>query len=1660
MRNKLLSVLLILAISASALWIGSPWGTVKASADTFKGGFSVTPSTYDDSGIALDTDFFLTSQVPVTLDYLKENLSIRGQAAPEISALPDGRFLVKPSEKLVKNSLYVIDIRTPDGQTVSFAFQTPRELAVVGSLPQDMSTGVPVDTGIELYFTYQDVEDIGKFFEITPKVEGRFEEHGYARSFVPKKLEPGTVYTVTVKKGLKAAGGTQVLAEDYTFSFETAQDSTQTADPYPGTLGIGDIWFDFSTRESPVIPFYLYQPGLTDHQKVDVKAAVYRFPDENALIKAIREREKVPSWAYYSYSKVKTDVSSLEKVMEFTESFNKDALGTQYMMLPESLPHGFYLIELSSGDLWAQAFIQSSDTSAFFIEDKNSGLFWVNNLITGKATASATIEDLATGKTAKTDSQGLARLEGTSAGKDPARMDFYRITTANGLVTLLNTGYIYNPYNGDSPSLYWRYLQTDRTLYKPDDLVHFWGFVKSRVDNTSPDKITIELSEGGYFRPVYDSFVRSFLPFIMEKPLETLTLDVKDGFFSGELQLPILDPGSYNLAVKSGDTVLASSYIQVENYVKPSYQLTITSDKKAVFAGEKITFTIKASFFNGTPVSNVPVRYTIDGYRVNQSGEGITDRNGVLTVEYIPQYVQGMQGGNYFGISASTTLPEIGEIYQYYNFRVFANHAELVTSGEIRDGTASVSITAHQVELDTLNDEDPSNDKHLGRIIPGHTAEVQVYHITWDKVEIGEDYDFINKVVRKRYEYRERKTPVTHKTLTTDANGQARFTFPVDKDQEGFYTAVITSKDQKGRELKYEISLYPRSYYSPMASDYYYLKSDRESYRSGEPVQVQFYKGEEPVSGYRALFVEARNGILGVEMKDQPVYSKPFDADLSPNYFVEGILFTGTGYIHSECWVSYNYEEKRLRLEVKTDKDSYKPGEACTVTVTATDSDGRPVAAVVNISLVDEALLQLSGQSIDPLSRLYTWIGSGIIRSSTSRLNSPMYSAGVNQAAGAVPAKVAAETADIALKLAPSPQADMATDTSISEGVVVRSDFRDTACFRTIRLDENGKGALTFTLPDNVTSYRLAAAAISADLHAGSEITQTRVSMPFFINDALSLTYLSGDKPYVGVTAYGQELKEGETVDFEIRCRELGDFTATASSKAFERVNIPLPRLSEGTYTLEIYARSKSGLADGIRRTIQVYDSYSTMETVSYKELAPGMNIDAGESGLTTLIITDAGRGRIIRELHSLASGYGHRLDQKLTAYQARKLLKELIGSEEFYYDLIDPDAAGYRNEDGGYGILPYSPSDIRMSALLAPWLSDVTDTTSLKLYFYNALLTDDTINAPALYGLAALGEPVLSELELARNTENLSLTDYMLIGMAYQRLGETSIAREIYTTRIQPHLERMDPYIRVKVQNGDTDASLEQTALLAAFTAGLGMEESDKMYAYVVSRYSRNIYTGIERLIYLSERLKAAKGDTVAFEYTYGGKSHHVKLEKGQSECIRIPSVKAGEFKVTKVDGKASILSVYTVPLEQTGESDSNVIITRKYFNAMTGEETTTFGPNDIVKVQIDYTIKDEAMDNMYEITDYAPSGLKPISNPWSYGITRDYGWYYRNIDGQKVTFVVGKRGKNEDYKPLTYYARVAGPGEFIAEGTTAQGSMVKDSLTAIKNTTVKILP
>jgi len=101
------------------------------------------------------------------------------------------------------------------------------------------------------------------------------------------------------------------------------------------------------------------------------------------------------------------------------------------------------------------------------------------------------------------DASGLVKIPNVKQNEDDndITLKLYRVTTIDGKVSILNAGYPYYDTYRNNEGLNWRYIQTDRTLYKPDDTVEFWGFVKSRIDDSYPNDITVELASGGLLLP-------------------------------------------------------------------------------------------------------------------------------------------------------------------------------------------------------------------------------------------------------------------------------------------------------------------------------------------------------------------------------------------------------------------------------------------------------------------------------------------------------------------------------------------------------------------------------------------------------------------------------------------------------------------------------------------------------------------------------------------------------------------------------------------------------------------------------------------------------------------------------------------------------------------------------------------------------------------------------------------------------------------------------------------------------------------------------------------------------------------------------------------------------------------------------------------------------
>lgn len=1618
-------------------------------AEEYRSGFLLAPQKVDSTGIDTKTAFvFKTKDAKevVTLEMLQAGLSITPKVEFKVEKQTDA-FLITPTTELEQNKLYTFTFKE-----VTWTYQTKSSFRLLGTLPANETSNVPVNTGIEMYFSHIG-SNVKNYFSIVPNVKGTFEAHGSTVVFVPKTLEEKTIYTVTLKAGLSLTGSDQKLQEDVVFTFETAAKDPNAYEDSKGYFNFNNMMNEFGTSEAPKVPmnYYINDPTID----APIKTTIYAYPSADEFMNSLSNYVHAPFWSVYGMQDnfIKTD--GLSKALSFDQVVQKEQSSQQFLNVPQKLSAGFYLVDCTWNKSHFQTFIQVTDLSFFYMNAANKSLIWVNDLNTGKAVSAATVTDKDTKATATSGVNGIAQLPKKEVSSD---LSMYKIQAGNQYAVVLN--FNYNTYYNNPQVMYWRYLQTDRNLYKPDDTISFWGFLQNRYQDEKISNVTIEIASNNFYY-----FDYKFAPNVGDQTAyESKTVKVENGFYEGKLDIPNLDPGSYQVNVKQGDQIISSTYIQVDKYVKPEYKIAVTSDKKAIFVGDPINFIIKTQFFEGTPVAKLDVNYNFSGADY-KDGSSKTDLKGESTISYTPGYNPDYQGLTYMNFNAYATLPESGQINASKDFKVFMNDINVNFTAVVKGENGTLTAQANKIVLDKLNDVLTDNDEdYLGAALAGQAIKGTIYRNEWKRTEAGEYYDFINKVVVPQYNYYTDKTVYQQVSLVTDGNGKAQMDVNLPDLKNSYYTVELTTQDLSGKNMKFEQYFGETWMYTPDNTNRYLLKSDKETFSLGDSIDVQFMNNESPIAQGNFLYVTAQNGVNAFEVSTSSKYSTKFDTTFVPNAEILGVYFNGKTYIQAESFLpKLDIEKNRIVFTAETDKPSYKPGETVTVNLKATifskaknDFIGAKGVAV-NISVVDEALFQLSDQSVDVLQSLYEWVPNGINSTYASHKNDgynmirPMaYGRG-----GMVEKEmsVAFDSAATATEAPMMDEAEAKNEAVQTTGQAIRSEFKDTAYFTSIKLDDNGVGTFTYKLPDNVTSWRMTFAGISQELMAGTNLEEVIVTLPYFINATLNTTYLVGDQPFVGVTTYGTELKEGEKVTYEVTCAANG-YKATAEGIAFERVNVPLFKATEGSYKIIITATSASGHKDAIEKEIKVVKTYHQAEVADYYKIAKGFKFTTNQEGMTKITFIDQGKGQFMPTLYSLAYSGGKRIDQKYIGLLSRQYLTNYFGVTVDNSDEVN--LSDYQVADGGFAILPYAPSDLELTVKLLPLIKDEINTEKVKLYLYNSYANAENHNkALALYGLAILKEPVLMDLKSVEKVTNLSLKDTIYLALAYAQTGDSFKAKSIYDSKISTYVKAFDTVARAEYGDNE-DSYLEYSSLTMLLASKLKLDIKGKLFSYVSNHTSKELLVDIEKLTYIVSEIAGLSNQDLSVTYAYNGKSITKEIVDGWPETITLPSSKLNTFEVTKVTGDAALVAVYQDQAFENVTNDVNLKANRTYYNYYTNKATNTFAQSDIVKVQIDWSVAKKAVDDTYILTDYVPSGLKPIDNVWEMGIqTGDtYSWF-RDIDGQKVSFYISNY---DNSKPLYYYARVITPGTYNAEGIIVQGANVKDSMFIGENAKITI--
>ncbi len=1624
----------------------------------------LAPTRTEPGGASIDTAFVLTSRSGPAADLAKHlevvppvDLAVaRGGTAASVRLTP-----VVP---LDQGTTYRFALRLADGSLAgSWVYQTGSAPRVARTLPADKRTNVPVDTGIEITWDQDGVGNLAPYFSISPKVGGRFERHGRTAVFVPDALQPRTVYTVTVRRGVDLEGSRLVLDRDVTFQFETrAKDGTKVKRP---RWLAAEPLVESPTGSAPLISV------SADRRITRVDVRVHRLPTLEGAVRAYLALRDAPDWAQRSDTGV-VPVAGLARVARFSVPVNhwpSDGRDGGWIKFPDSLPAGWYLVTIPRDGRDVQLVLQVTDVQATAITGSGRTVIWAHDLAAGGPLGGATVRGLDRGRFGRTAADGLlvaptpARL--ATADLEAAPRDRIIVVRAAGE----EAGAAPRPdrtlflpvdaWASDVPfrDRFWRLLYTDRSLFRSTDTIEAWGVLQPRSGGAAP-AAELRLVAGGCWDG-YDDEGESCADVAIVRA--AVRPDASTGVFTASVPIAGVPAGDYELALYVDDLRAAGTHLAIGVIRKPAYRLDVVTDRTVVVAGDRLVATATASFFDGTPAPGVA--FVVGSGFEDDEGEDVATRttgadgrgDAVVPVEINDgqwawrEVAVWPEGPEEASISASTSV------------LAFASRVVLDGEATLDGPSLAIAGSLHQVDLERLEGEVRAGlDQEIrpnGAAVAGATVRIRIEERWQVKVPTGRVYDFIAKKAIDTYEYRDRERSLGTRRVTTDANG--RFALETDVASDHWYTIDVLADDADGRTTRLDLWAEREEALDrggegglPTLTLDGNVDADGErAYAVGDPIRATIRGADGapmPTGGDRQyLFFTARPGHLDARVEATPRLRSTFtEADI-PGLSIGAAWFDGTtGGVTSVYWgcgaylptveASFDTTTRALEVELEADAARYRPGETATVAIRTTDAAGRPVAADVILRAVDEKLYAIGGAlEGEALDELYWSIASGDGLAATAGSHSlPVFVPFTGETCGP------------------------GTTGGGGEDVTTRDDFRDTLLFRRVRTGADGRATASFDLSDDLTSWRVSATAIGARKEVGQGTVQVPVALPLFVEAPLAPDYLTGDRPRLRVRAYGEALTAGDRVTFTVSAPSLGMATATVVGRAFEAVEVPMPRLVAGDHAVTIEASAGTGAAaarDRLVRTIRVVDTRFTQRRTAYGDLADGLPDVAASTSLVDIVFADAGRARHLGTLEELADGDGARLDQALAAAIARDLLVTTFDVDPARFDgepfdpapyLVraagDDDDADY--EIRGLALLPYAGADEALSARAALLGGARVAGEDLADYFrwlrsakgdaefedYGPPPAGRESRSLALAGLAGLGEPVVPAIRAALADPDLTIRERLYLALGAAALGDHATALRVERDLLTRHGERMGPWLRLRV-GSSLDDTIEATALVALIGATVGDPVAEWAEAYVEANPARDDLMSLQRAGYVERVLARTPAAAARVAYAVDGSERTVAIPAGDALSLTLTPAQWATFRARTVAGKVDLAVSWDAAV------DPGTLATDPSF---TLRRTVTPGPvissSGRVEVTLTATFGPQAVRGCYDVTDTLPSGLAPFGD-----------------GGQRVTLCLDPKAPSASYR-----ARVVTPGTYRWEPAILQLEGTSESLALTPDTTVEI--
>jgi uncharacterized protein YfaS (alpha-2-macroglobulin family) len=654
------------------------------------------------------------------------------------------------------------------------------------------------------------------------------------------------------------------------------------------------------------------------------------------------------------------------------------------------------------------------------------------------------------------------------------------------------------------------YLFTERPIYRAEEPVHIQGFVRARdrglivADDpaakrtlavSSPDgkefRYKVEVKGSGYFYQLFD-----------EKDLPT-----------GRYTATLLD---------ANESPLATVAFQKEAYRIPSFEIQLTGPDRVPF-DQPFTVGLSATYYAGGKVAGQQVDWSLSegSWAISPAAWPDYDFSSYLSVggEYRDEGVSASESEDVTDDDGSASLtidPRAAQSIQsrYYKVQASVRGADAQTVSQTKTILAlppfSVGLKLPRFETDSMSVK-PSIIvlDHLEQVLEGKQLTLKLYERQWHSYLSESDITtgsakYVSDVV---------DSLVLEKSIVS---GKEALSLDLPVANAGVYIVELQARDAVGRLQSVKRDLYV-SGPTPVAwkrstAAVFETSLDKASYEPGDKARVLL---KSPFQSAQALVVTERpsgNLYSWVSVENgQGLVELPVTEELVPRFPVHVVLMRGRlpgessfeggvdrlkpVSVANTTWITVVPSTNRVDLALIHESKA-APGTEFSIDLTLVDRDGKPVNGTVALWLVDRAVLALAKERFgSPLSSFITDAKSAIRISDTRNL-----------AVGNLPFD----------ELAGGDSAEASLFGALLDKDTVRKNFKTVPYYNPAIEIKNGRGRVTFTLPDNLTEFAIRAIATSGPDKFGVAKSTLAMRLPVVVQEALPRFIRPGDQVTAG----------------------------------------------------------------------------------------------------------------------------------------------------------------------------------------------------------------------------------------------------------------------------------------------------------------------------------------------------------------------------------------------------------------------------------------------------------------------------------------------------------------------------------------------------------------